>query len=205
MNVKEWKLFPTLVMEVENFLSKDECKVLLEQFIAEKKSIGVENYPNSEHIAIGNAISSYEKDDYIYKKISGTIIPDFYNRLKICVDNYISKVKFPSVKIAKCWYNLQERNSLLKYHTHNGSVISGAIFINVDDESSNLDFINPNPFPDYISKSELSEYTYGNFSFVPKKGNLIIFPSYLKHGAPNFNNTQNRCVISFNTEYEVIQ
>ncbi len=202
MNVKEWKLFPTLVMEVDDFLSDSECQLLFDHFMEEKKIHNHEKDYDSSYAALGKTLSSYIKDDRIYKRIDYKIIPDFYNRLKTCIDNYVDTVKFFPVRITNCWYNIQEKDSLLQHHTHSGSVISGAIYINVDEHSSKLEFVNPNPFPDFIEKRELSEYTYGKFSFIPQKGKMILFPSYLKHGAPNFNNTQNRCVISFNTEYE---
>jgi uncharacterized protein (TIGR02466 family) len=204
MNIKEWKLFPTLVMEIENFLTEDECKLLFDHLLPETN---FEKTPESLYNAIGDGYTSWkfsDTDDYIRNIFLEKIGISFDDKLKSYLDTFSKNMGLKRLKVSNCWYNIQKKGSLLKYHTHSSSVVSGAVFLNVDKDSSHLQILNPNPFCDYIDKRELTEYTYGNFSFLPKVGSLIIFPSYLKHGAPNLNNTENRCVISFNTntEYE---
>jgi uncharacterized protein (TIGR02466 family) len=86
---------------------------------------------------------------------------------------------------------------------HANSILSGSLYINVDNESSKLYFDNPNQFIKYFEYNyqELTDYNFEYFYITPKVGDLVIFPSWLTHGSNGEqNNTENRTVISFNTD-----
>jgi uncharacterized protein (TIGR02466 family) len=86
---------------------------------------------------------------------------------------------------------------------HCRSILSAALYLNVDEDSSTINFENPNPHISYAYDKNLSrnsEYLFEYYCVIPEPGDLIIFPSWLKHGSMyKENKTVNRTCISFNT------
>ena len=110
-----------------------------------------------------------------------------------------SKIKIEN-KIIHSWFNIQYKESILKEHVHPNSILSGGLYINIGEKASKLYFHNPNPLISYIAKNEpLNDYSCEEYYLNPKKGDLIIFPSWLKHGSNQEKNFySDRTVISFN-------
>ena len=77
------------------------------------------------------------------------------------------------------------------------------ILLTVSD-SSTINFENPNPHISYAyggDETRNSEYLFEYYYLIPQPGDLIIFPSWLKHGSMyQKNGTVNRTCISFNTK-----
>mgnify|MGYP003662664278 FL=1 len=185
MNIIKYSLFPTLVLYFSGFINSKECNKIF-KLLKTKKLNG--------HSTLINGKSSHITDLDILAETSLDLtipIQEYSKQSKIKMNN----------KITNSWFNIQDKESVLKEHSHPNSLVSGAIFINVDLKSSKLYFYNPNPLVYYMPKANSgSEYTQEWCSFRPKKGDLILFPSWLRHGAhydKNFSNK--RTVISFNT------
>jgi uncharacterized protein (TIGR02466 family) len=187
MDVIKFSLFPTLVLYFPQFIDSKECDKIF-RLLKTKK---LDNHPS---LIKGKSSHNFNVDTDILSETSIDLsipIKEYSEQSKIKIEN----------KIVSSWCNIQDKESILKEHLHPNSVISGAIFINVDSKSSKLYFHNPNPFVYYtITNKPVNEYTHEWYSLAPKKGDLVLFPSWLKHGSnqdKNFSN--NRTVISFNT------
>ena len=85
---------------------------------------------------------------------------------------------------------------------HTRSLISAALYINVDEKSSPLFFYNPNSLTHFtysLTSKTQSDFNFHHQSFQPKNGEMYIFPSWLLHGSNDEQNkTKDRTVISFN-------
>lgn len=187
-----FNIFPIFVFHEENFLSVDQCDRIL-NFLKEEKT--------TQHDLIhGSGTSSHHErpileNSILYKisKFEPNVVNHIHERIEYLT--YVSKT-FPC-QINFSWFNIQNENSYLLPHAHTNSVVSGALYINTDEESSSLDFINPN-YASFVSYS-VNDQSY-IYKHKVKRGSLIIFPSYLAHGNFNtINKTNNRVVISFNT------
>jgi hypothetical protein len=119
---------------------------------------------------------------------------DLYNNIQYCINDFTSSSVLPKCVIINSWFNVQQPVSILNRHCHiDGEgmpAISGALYINIDKESSNILFENPNPYGIFYDKA--------NYTFNPSIGDLILFPSWLIHNSDKINLTKNRIVISFN-------
>ena len=66
---------------------------------------------------------------------------------------------------------------------------------------------NPNPYSEYLGYFYKPEtLNYLNFKTIylkPKNGDLILFPSWFRHGSEDINQTKERIVMSFNTGYKM--
>ena len=89
------------------------------------------------------------------------------------------------------WCNIQGKDSTLDFHNHPNSVVSGIIFLKVDENSSKLVFQNPTSLTKEIHQ------------ITPKTGLLVMWPSYLRHGSgDSINKSAERIVLSFNTYWK---
>ena len=179
-------LFPTFVGVFSDIISEEERIDLIEN-IKSRECI-------PHQVFRGNGLSSHRTNNDFLSK-------DILSRIQNSVDEYVETYGCTKQKIKNYWFNVQNENSVLTEHTHGESTISGALYINVDDSCS-LFFHNPNPYSYIIDKDpdKFTEFTYEYYWMRIKNCQLIIFPSWLKHGKNDVINSMNdRIAISFNT------
>jgi uncharacterized protein (TIGR02466 family) len=196
---ENFDLFPTLITRYNSILNNDQIKDIFD-YCLKKETV-------SHRSLIGTAVSSHGATSEIVDDISNNVKSCEYLKLMLqnLFDNYVDDCNIPKVKITNSWFNIQDQSSVLKQHTHPGSILSAALYVNVDDLSSGIYFDNPNNSIQYLTASKhrsASKYTYEYFRFTPQPGDLFIFPSWLHHGSGYESNmTNNRLVISLNTMY----
>ena len=180
-------LFPIPLGQVSNFITDTERLELIEV---------IKNAEHVEHRAIlGDGFSTWSR-------VPSTSNEPIKDRLEHQVNNYARAYGIsPNLSLDNVWSNIQNAGSVLDEHYHPNSIVSGALYLNVDD-SCYLTFHNPNP---YIYFTDIVEYNSCNYQwqkYYVKNGDLILFPSWLKHGHHlHVNTMDNRMVISFNTRH----
>jgi|21_taG_2_1085346.scaffolds.fasta_scaffold20824_3 uncharacterized protein (TIGR02466 family) len=183
MDKKDYLLFPTLVRSVNNFLNKDECKNIFDTLLKldcyDHDLLTGKSKTSHEH---GNIFDIIDLKNLILNETN-----KFAESFGLITDN----------KFLNSWFNIQDKNSSLIPHTHPNSIISGVIYINVNEHSSPIHFYNPNPFISFVNKNNLKESSFDWFYIEPHIGMMLLFPSWLKHGFKD-NKTEKRTVISFN-------
>ena len=197
MNLETYNLFPTLVIRAPKFLSKEECNSIFEY---------IKNKPLDPYGAfVGEAKSDFSLDNDILSDLVKNIseLKGLVKNLTNVIEEYKIKHNLPSVRITNSWTNIQQQDSVLIDHTHSKCVIAGALYINVDENSTQLVLKNPNPYIKYtVFGSNPTEYAYEWTTFKPEIGDLILFPGWIEHGSNHqINQTKDRMVLSFNTEY----
>ena len=151
--------------------------------------------------AIERLIKSIKKEDLtdhnaLVGNAKSTFTPkrgflDNHNSVKHRVEE---KLYYPNLEISNSWCNIQGENSTLNFHRHPDSIISGIIFLQVDDKSSKLYFQNPNNI--YFKCDD-------DISIKPEPGLLLMWPSWLAHGSGEDKNmSTERVVVSFNTFFQ---
>ena len=129
---------------------------------------------------VGNAKSTFNS--------SKSYFLDRHNSVKHRVEE---KLFYPKLEITNSWCNVQGEHSKLNFHKHPESLISGIIFLQVDENSSKLHFKNPNNI--YFKCED-------DICITPEPGLLLMWPSWLIHGSGNDKNmSTERIVVSFNT------
>lgn len=193
----KYNLFPTCVMSVENFISIEQSKDIVDYILSN-------NLQPKQHGAIkGNGVSYYEEKSDFLQIISDNVnsCRDLKSKLFDAVKDYENDTGVQLTELNNSWFNIQQKGSVLVDHAHPMSILSGALYVNIDADSSSLYFSNPNPFNAFQDVTRLTEYTYEKYWIKPSLGQLVIFPSWLKHGSNNtINESTNRIVISFNTK-----
>jgi uncharacterized protein (TIGR02466 family) len=193
MEKHDIKLFPTLVQLYREVLSPAQLGTIAAHCLSVEAG---------QHGAfIGEASSSFAKDSYLIedleKKYPG--LQGLQNGLSKLISSYALEYGFEGVKLTNSWFNIQRVGSVLKHHVHTDSKVSGALFIQADSQSSKLHLENPNPFLNYIRPDNFNVYTLEYAQFQAVAGDLVLFPSWIKHGSGfEANQSSHRIVISLN-------
>jgi hypothetical protein len=94
---------------------------------------------------------------------------------------------------------VQGKGGALASHVHPLSLISMVLYVNVDKDSNPLYFYNPNPYLEFTEFTSDTKYGHSWYRFKPEMGEMILFPSWLKHGSDKeLNQTDNRIIIGIN-------
>ena len=130
--------------------------------------------------------------------ISLNEIKPFLDYLNLIVNLYSQESNIAYKKLEKFWIQDYQTSHSHGLHCHPLSTISGTYYIRANSYSGNLKFHNPNPYMDMeVPLNPNIQQTYYNIK--PKKGLLVLFPSWLKHEIlPSFNKDVIRTSFSFN-------
>ena len=197
MEIYRHNLFSTPVTYYESFLPAYIANNITE-FILTRKADHIKKH----RLIKGDAYSVHNSNNInILKDISFNVsgCSNILDNIQSCVKDYADSIKYPECFLDNSWFNIQGPGSVLLRHSHisirGAEIISGALYINVDEKSSAISFENPNPFSILIPRN-----SDNFFNFKPNVGDLILFPSWLVHLSSEPNMTDNRIVISFNTK-----
>lgn len=181
MNVSEFFLFPTYVMKFDLCNHVDSSEL-------------IKNYKGDAHHLVTEGTSTYSYGDNLLENY-----PAIQNKIQECIDLYSKNMGFAQLKIQNSWMNCMTYGSKTVLHRHEGSVISGAYYPKVDDNSAQLVFSSPikvHRMNDvFYQENPLNTY----FNYFPAETDMLyLFPSWLEHET-EINQTNERYVLSFNT------
>jgi len=184
----EYSLFPIPIGSFRDFITTEERLKLLDV---------IKGMEYSNHSALeGDAGSNHKSQchspiDFVDDNIK--------QRIQSVVDNYTEESGHAPSKLHTLWSNIQQPGSVLREHSHPSSVLSGALYINVDDNSV-LPVHNPNPYVKFEEPYKPTIYNSYGTDLKVCNGELLLFPAWLRHGNSNVNQMVDRVVISFNTK-----
>jgi hypothetical protein len=128
----------------------------------------------SSHGLVTKGVSTYNHGmpTLMYPELNGLSLI-----LRKYVRIYCKKYNIPPLKFINSWFNISQPGNKLKAHKHEESILSGAFYI-----------------------SGKTPLIFPNTSIHPYPGLLVIFSSDLVHYTEE--ETEERIIISFNTDYE---
>lgn len=181
-------LFPVPVFTVDNFITDSERTNLL---------LEVKKQDHQKHSAFTKSSFSTHKPGVNFLKETNLL-----QRTTNLLNEFASSYGLNELHITTSWSNIQNCGSELIDHMHPNSKISGCIYLNVDENSSKIYFHNPNPYVIFEDFTGESPYNHHYYWLQPKNNQLIMFPSWLKHGSnKEENKTKGRVSIAFNSEF----
>jgi len=193
MEKKAWQLFSTPVVHYKGALSSQQLETILNHCLQAS---------SGPHGALsGKAASSFAPTARLIEELEHMhpILLGLKSGITNLVQDYAQGLGFKSVLITNSWFNFQGPGSLLRHHVHPESKVSAAICIHSDSLSSKLFLENPNQLLNLIQPDEPTEYTLEFAKFRLEPGDLLLFPSWIKHGSgfePNM--SERRVMISLN-------
>lgn len=110
-----------------------------------------------------------------------------------------------NVYIKDSWATVGEKYSWHGQHNHLPNLWSGVFYVQADDESSPIEFIDKNKDSNWPwhFKTEENQYTAKSIQCETKTGRLYIFPSYFDHSVNEYKGNGKRITIAFNCNANV--
>ncbi len=120
--------------------------------------------------------------------------PELFKWVEECF-NTVSNIKYEcGLKIVDSWLTKSEFLQSSQMHPHSLSILSGVLYF---DECSPIEFRHRDMFYDHINF--FSDPKMITTKISPKKGDLLIFPSFIYHRITPNRNKKTRYSLAFNT------
>lgn len=138
------------------------------------------------------------KDSYLTKHESLKNITSFF---KECIDDYCNTVinSKQRLVITQLWGNRNPKGSKHHEHVHPNSIISGVFYLRQDPKLPPIQFSQSNQHGMKLDPIKYNVYNSEIFLLPCTAGELILFPSNLKHSVPINMGDEERISLSFNT------
>ena len=177
------QLFPTplLIVPYEELINKE---------LAYLKTISYREQQNN-----GNFRSD---DSYLLRNEE---LKNIKNFLGEAVDKFTKNVLQSKQRlvITQCWANRNPKGSKHHEHVHPNSIISGVMYFQINEKLPPIQFSKANQDGMKLDPIKYNHVNSESFMLPCKPGELILFPSSLKHSVPINQGDEDRISISFNT------
>ncbi len=101
--------------------------------------------------------------------------------------------------ITQFWANRNPKGSNHHEHVHPNSIISGVMYFQINEKSPPIQFSKERQDGIKLDPIKYNNYNSETFMLPCKPGELIMFPSSLKHSVPTNQSEEERISVSFNT------
>ena len=161
----------------------------------EKELKYIENIEWKKQAANDNFKSN---DSYLTKHESLKSITSFF---KECIDDYCNTIINSNQRlvITQLWGNRNPKGSKHHEHVHPNSIISGVFYLRQDPKLPPIQFSKANQHAIKLDPRKYNVYNSETFLLPCTAGELILFPSNLKHSVPINMGDEERISLSFNT------
>lgn len=122
--------------------------------------------------------------------------------LKSYVYNFFGETA--NVQVTQSWLNYNLPGTSHHKHSHSNSIVSGVVYFQTDENTGNLNLYRPGSQSRQLHDevTNWNSYNYEYVYFVPKVGNIFLFPSTLPHSVEENKSRISRISLSFNTFYK---
>ena len=161
----------------------------------EKELKHIESLEWKEQHANGNFRS---KDSYLTKHEQLKEIVLFF---KECVEDYCNTIinSDQRLVITQLWGNKNPKGSKHHEHVHPNSIISGVFYLRQDPKLPPIQFSKSNQHAIKLDPKKYNVFNAETFLLPCVAGELILFPSNLRHSVPQNQGEEERISLSFNT------
>lgn len=195
MNVERYCLFPSIATYAycDNYSEiKDDLINWIYSY--QKKNPETENKSNR---------GGWQSSDLFYRNEKS--FSRFYNYIESSIHSALSHhtVKF---RMNNMWININRKNNHNTAHQHPHSHVSGVFWVKTPENCGDIVFESPHYFDQYINiftlNSDFSNNTNCsfNYTFYAREGNMLLFPSPLRHWVQENTSDEDRISISFNLD-----
>jgi len=138
------------------------------------------------------------KDSYLTKHEQ---LKDLTSFFKECIDDYCNTIinSEQRLVITQLWGNRNPKGSKHHEHVHPNSIISGVFYLRQDPKLPPIQFSKSNQDSMKLDPRKYNSYNAETFLLPCTSGELILFPSNLRHSVPVNMGEEERISLSFNT------
>jgi len=153
---------------------------------------------SNDPIGVTHSNNGYQTRDLVFKKYKF-----LFDEVSKHAEEYFACFKLKT-KLAyqNSWINISNKGHYNTLHGHPSSLISGVLYIKVPKDAGNIVFENPLWWIEYMlpmgQLRELNPYNSSECFSIPQKGQILMFPSWLRHYVKQNNSHEDRISLSFN-------
>ena len=138
------------------------------------------------------------KDSYLTKHEQLKYLTSFF---KECIDDYCNTIinSEQRLVITQLWGNRNPKGSKHHEHVHPNSIISGVFYLRQDPKLPPIQFSKSNQHAMKLDPKKYNNFNAETFLLPCTAGELILFPSSLRHSVPVNMGEEERISLSFNT------
>ena len=138
------------------------------------------------------------KDTYILQKEE---LKDIKNFLIESINKFTEKIANSKQRlvITQSWFNKNPTGSKHHEHVHPNSIVSGVMYFQIDQTLPPIQFSKSNQDGVKLDPIKYNVLNSDTFLLPCKSGELILFPSNLRHSVPINTGAPDRISLSFNT------
>lgn len=127
-------------------------------------------------------------------------LPELWQFMFQCRDHFYEETSYVASDEVQYWFqDYRTPYSVHQLHHHGMYGISGVYWVRANEDAGLFRMVNPNPFCEYADvASRFNTFAMDNATLPPKKGLLILFPTYLKHEVLPGGRNIKRTTIAFN-------
>ena len=183
-------------MEIISLLPSFIAKDSLNRKFTEEELQCVEYHKTKTFKNSGNTTS-------LNTRFLDTEFSEIRSKIYEMLEEYTSTIICPSnenfkLKITQSWINYTEPGQFHHIHSHANSITSGVLYLNAE-EDDKIQFISNKPDQLKIGTNKPNAYNADSWWLPVKTGDIILFPSYQRHGVPITIGSSTRISLSFNT------
>ena len=161
---------------------------------------------NSSFKRTGGGTSNWTKSNYILDdEVCKGFVDKLFFQLKLFVNNYLhTDDRHFEWYITNSWVLKHEPNDYNPAHAHANSLITGVYYLEVPEHSGDITFHKPDGLTNIFHVSTnipYKEYTptnCGRWTFTPREGDILLFPSHLYHSVGVNETNKQRYSLSIN-------
>lgn len=186
--LEQLKLFPTAVFRFNMGRKPND----IEKAYVEKCS-------NDTYLNVGNVVSV---DRYVLdREPMGEIREAIQSALNAYLKNVYAPSQSVMVYITQSWLNFTNPGQHHHPHSHPNSFLSGTYYFSADKEKDSISFFQPKLREIMLPTENFNEYNSERWIVPVETGDIVIFPSNLKHCVEDTfaERTLTRISLAFNT------
>ena len=185
MTDKAIQIFPTTILESNIMRDITNQELDFVNSLESRKSFGNEY----NECTVDTCVLDSEELTEIKKWIE--------SKLMVLTEHILSYPENLNLYITQSWINYTKTGQSHILHRHSNSLYSGVFYFQTE-ETDNIKFETDSPFF-IIERKEYNIYNSNTWQLPVKTGQLLLFPSNLKHEVPVTISKNTRISLSFNT------
>ena len=119
-----------------------------------------------------------------------------------CINQYLTDYNICRYKLSNAWLNINGKGSFNWGHIHPGAQLSCCVY--VQNPGNGIDLEDPRAVVSMLEGFALSPENYVEYNLRPEVGDIIVFPSWLRHKVPPNMTEEPRITIASNYHVEAL-